>query len=1071
MAGGNPLIDPKFAPDPPKGGAAPSTPPVSIGQARRGGMGTTEGLKQGVRNVQDWYEWATQNPLARGVGSVLGTTERAGSSGVSWALDKLTGHKPTTNPVAGVMDPEGDMGVTHRLEHQELDPLKRYRRPGGETILGAPVINPLSWIPTANQDSGWKQAILDFVSQSGHDLATYVPGADIVSLGSRAAKMAGAGRAAGAAGRAIGKHIPEAVKDAAARANESIRSNLTTSHEPLKGAQQSGLNIIRSREGGARHLQAQREAQYGGLAAHEQGLTALGQTMAANDLHGTSLRDIHTVLHHVPLEQRLALHKANKLTDAALWRDASPQARAQMRARGYKPTAADAALPTTNLVQADFGRRYVPEQTLYDKAAAEEATAARGHSYDRGGVKRSKYDVAKHGGAQDLGPLYERFEKRLHDSAYLEPKRRAEQNIIRDLGLTPSQAPRTDARITDLQERLALTPKGTPEHATLAKHVGKYQALHERQTAAAYKNALLRDKHLNPAATLAEEPIAGVLRGKRTAENIAARDVAFHGGDASAAFNPEGKALGHVSTGASGVMARQRRLALTGAQTRAHATQGALRDLDARLSSMGLKQQKKATKKIADLRAKQAIRERTNLASLEKHATPKVKPEPETPNIFGLPHLSNRKLTHELPKSSPVMKRIFDLRDARERRGGAEFAPLLHALPTDTTKATGKVHRLADRAERDLALKHQADATAAKAYAEDKARNKAVEQIKQGVEADPLYQGQVGMPSPLHERIFGAKVHEPPGLGEHIANVGKRVMFLNPFPHMGGNVLGQQVFAGGGLGTAAHGVGEAIKIARKDPEALARLDLTKRHGAIYEHGFEHGVPGENLGSKLYRATQRPLTVSGEGQASVLMHKYLKEGMTPEDAAEEVRKTFGHPHESARYSKGLKKVGVPFAKWALETVPTAAKKMATSPTSRNALKQFARADEDANANVFEPEYGVEWNPGGFASRAAAMAVQPQSYFSGPSVTPAMQETAAEGKRGAWEMAKGYLPYSSLLEMGKQPLTPMQRARGGYKELPAWAKAMQPFGSSYRRAETPLHILQRELKREGLTRPAP
>ena len=84
---------------------------------------------------------------------------------------------------------------------------------------------------------------------------------------------------------------------------------------------------------------------------------------------------------------------------------------------------------------------------------------------------------------------------------------------------------------------------------------------------------------------------------------------------------------------------------------------------------------------------------------------------------------------------------------------------------------------------------------------------------------------------------------------------------------------------------------------------------------------------------------------------------------------------------------------------------------------------------------------------------------------------MQEEGEQAKYGLWDAAKGYLPYSSLLEMGKQPLTPMQRARGGYEELPVWAKAMQPYGSSFKRAETPLHILQRELRREGLTRPTP
>jgi hypothetical protein len=1097
MADANPYIDPKFAPDPPKGGA-PRPPPVGIGQARRGGGGTPEGLKQGVRNVQDWYEWATQNPLARGVGSVLGTTERAGVSGESWLLDKLAGKKPTTNPVAGVLDPEGDVPATHRLEQQEASWTDQHV-PGMREARAANARLPQA-------DPGLSQGILDFMTQSGRDISTFVPGWDVLSLGSRALRMAGAYRALGAGGRAIGGALPEGVRKAAAAANENIRSTFTTSHDPLKGMQQSGLNITRSHEGGARHLQAKREAEYAPVADRQTTLAQLGQTLKTHGLTGQDITSrnplgIHNAINHIPLHQRLALHQENKLTDAALWREGSPQAHGQMRARGYTPSAEDAALPNANLVQGDYGRRYIPEQSIPDAEVAAEADAARGFSISRGGVKRSRHDVAKHGGPQHLAPLDERFANRLQSSAYLEPKRRAEQNIIRDLGLTPTQVGKTDARITDLQQRLALTPKGTPEHDLLAKHVEKYKALHQRQTAAAYKDSLLREKHLVPGGSIADtknealrqqlaqtpldhpdrealeqavadhkNPLSGILRGKKTAERSAARDVAFHGGDASAAFNEHGKALGQVSTGASGEKYRQRLLAATGAETRKTTTNAALRDLDTRLSKMGLKQQQRVTKKIADLRARQAMRERRNLASLENIAKPKVKPEPETPNIFDLPHLSNRKLTHEIPKSSPIMQRIAELRDERARRGGKEFAPLLHSLPTDTTKATGRVHRLADRAARDAALKHSSFDTAAAGYAADLARNKAVSKITKGVEADPLYQGNVEMPSPLHDRLFGPKVYEPPLWPEHVANFAKHLMFLNPLPHGGENVPGQQIFAGGGLGTAARGVAEAVKIARKDPEALKRLDFTKQHGAIHEHGYEKHIPGENIAAKAYRATQRPLTISGEGQASALMHKYLHEGMTPEDAAEEVRKTFGHPHESSKFSKAGKRFGAPFAKWVFETVPTAAKKMATSPHSRNALKQFARADVDANADIFEPEYGVEWRPGGFADKAAELAIKPASYFSGPSVTPSMQEEGEEGKRGVWDAVKGYVPYSSLLEMGKQPLTPMQRARGGYADLPAWAKAMQPVGSSFKRAETPLHILQRELKREGLTRPS-
>lgn len=1124
---------------------APAVNPPPVNRGNPIDRTIRHGVTQGLRNVGDFMGWATQNPLARGVGAVLGTTERAGESGTSWALDKLAGKKPRTNPIKGVLDPEGDPRVTHRLERQWADwadqhiPGMREARAHNATLPQA--------------DAGLRSAINDFQTQTLHDPATYVPGLDIFSILGRAARFARAGqgvrRAAGAVGETLGAYgmrgaegASHPVNEAAARLNEHLKSNLTTSHDPLKGVQQSGLNITRSHEGGARHLQAKRETEYAPVPDRQATLRQLGDTLHAHGLTGKDITSknvtprnalglqnpvgLNNVLQGVPqsfprggseaakalrgtrpavpeplipLHQRLALHKANKLTDAALWREGSPQARAQMRARGYQPSAEDAALPNANLVQGDYGRRYIPEQSIQDKTVADEA--ARGFSISKGGVKRSKFDAPKHGGPQNLAPLDERFANRLQSSAYLEPKRRAEQNIIRDLGLTPTQVGRTDARITDLKERLALTPKGTPEHDLLSKHVGKYQSLHQRQTAAAYKDALLREKHLNPLASVGdqkhealrqqlaqtpldhpdrealekavaahENPLEGILRGKKTAEKIAARDVAFHGGDTSAAFNEKGKMQGRLSTGASGEKYRQRLLAATGAESRKTATQAALRDLDERLSKMGLKQQKKVTKKIGDLRTKQAMRERTNLASLEKHATPKVRAAPETPNIFDLPHLSNRKLTHELPKSSPVMKRIATLRDERERRGGAEFAPLLHALPTDTTKATGKVHRLADRAARDAALKHSALDTAAKAHKPRLEQNKAVSKIEKGVGADPLYQGQVGMPSPLHNRLFGPKVHTEPGIGQGVGRAIKSAMFTVPTPHLIGNVFEQQVFAGGGLGTLARGAVESAKLARKDPAALARMNFTKQHGAIHEHGFEHRVPQWNPAS---RWLNQGLTLGHEGQASALMDKYIKDGLSPADAAEEVRKTFGRPHEQAKEVKKGEAAGGLFWNWLLGTVPRSAKKMMGSAKSRNGLKNFARVDEDANADVFEPEYGVEWNPGGFASRAASLAIRPASYFGGASMDTALHETATAGKHSAWDAAKGYVPFLGLsnLAPGSQVLTDAQRARGGYKKLPEWAKAMTLGGSYYTRAETPHAKRMRELKREGLMQSRP
>jgi hypothetical protein len=145
-------------------------------------------------------------------------------------------------------------------------------------------------------------------------------------------------------------------------------------------------------------------------------------------------------------------------------------------------------------------------------------------------------------------------------------------------------------------------------------------------------------------------------------------------------------------------------------------------------------------------------------------------------------------------------------------------------------------------------------------------------------------------------------------------------------------------------------------------------------------------------------------------------------------------------------------------------------MAGSAKSRNLLKQFARVDEDANADIFEPEYGVEWNPGGFAPRAASLALRPAPYFGGESMDTALHDTATQGKRSGWDAAKGYVPYMGLSNLmpWSQVLDDAQRARRGVKKLPQWAKMMTLGGSYFTPAETRHHKYLREAKREGLLR---
>jgi hypothetical protein len=353
-------------------------------------------------------------------------------------------------------------------------------------------------------------------------------------------------------------------------------------------------------------------------------------------------------------------------------------------------------------------------------------------------------------------------------------------------------------------------------------------------------------------------------------------------------------------------------------------------------------------------------------------------------------------------------------------------------------------------------------------------QNAAVEELNKRLEADPRYQASIPMPSAVNERLFGPKVYPEPHSLTDAGNAIRNAQFSFPFGHYFGNILDQQNLAGGGLGSVLAGALESAKIAMKDPAALRRLEQTQRKGATHIEGYESGLPeleGEDLlakASRLPQKAQDALTIAEQGQASHLFHKYLEKGMSPEDAAEEVRKTFGRPHEHSTIVKSGTNAGFPFANWLLSTVPRSAKKMLSNRSASRSLEAYARATRDTNEDWLEPEYGVDWNPGGWVSRAAELGLALPTYMSSRSLESPLTSMGEESRIDPGEALSTVAPFvGPIRELTGQPLTENERLRGGFKELPWWMTGPSAMrGGYFRRAESQKHALLRELQRRGL-----
>jgi hypothetical protein len=501
------------------------------------------------------------------------------------------------DPLKGVFDPEGSLDVAHRGEQKVIAPALAALNQHLPGWAQGRMPNPV----------GPEQAGLDFAWQIGTDPQTQAAiaatlGAGIPVVGPLLAATAAVldpivlakwGHEAAGGGkllRAMSERVPEGMRTAVGKHIEKAKSGFSTSHDPLKGYTQPGLNLQRAEEGEQRFLQHHRLGEYhAAILPMEDEIHKLDAIMRERGLNSSDLATADGI-NRLPPAARRTLRRINAITDKALWREGTLDVRRSMKRRGFRPTAEEAKLAPTNLITKDFGKHYLPEQNIFDEAASKELKAARGWSYNRGGVKQSKFDIQKNEFAQPTDPLFERLGQRLEHSAYLEPKRRMEQTMIRKLGLHPSNAASTAERMEHLKTKLTLTPKAdqllarlSPEQRSAAeqmlagevdvvadpkvmstvsriqsantqrqaleKHLGKYQTLFGKQAGEVAENEQRRAKYLRPDAPQTETKLPGVLRSHEEATARAVNQSRFLGKSLEAAFNDEGERLGHVNTG------------------------------------------------------------------------------------------------------------------------------------------------------------------------------------------------------------------------------------------------------------------------------------------------------------------------------------------------------------------------------------------------------------------------------------------------------------------------------------------------------------------------------------------
>lgn len=1026
-----------------------------------GGNSFGQTLEQVGRNALSGLNYAAQSPLGHGVLSLLGTTERL-SAGT------LTGG--ASGAAHGVVDPEGETDRLHQIERKRDSALAGWLgdhyRPDLNTHHGDAVDHVV-------------QALDDFFTGTGIDLATYIPGLDVVSVGRRAARLAKLGERAAAVGgtgarvaghvvNRVAPHVPAPIRqgvaatfndarDAAQHLATVARNSLSTSALPRQGVTQQGLNQVRALEGQGHHLRHTLTQQFHGAHAPH-----------ADTLQSLSLLPPEMRRQYVPPEidqqlDRIAYLRGTKDVQAAALRNA------YSKPNGYRPSPEDVELAKNPLnILTTYDPHYVPTQDIRPELDREGRPTIIRKS--KGTSTRSNQAANRNITGADFSV---QVKQALENAAGEISRAHTQRNVIDRLGLGPApDFAHVDAQIAHAAQ--------SGDAAKVARFTKLKQVLYQR-----YSDQLARrGEMIEPGAELTTRNLnteySGPYGSLEDYQRRAGNQLAQLGQGVGAAYDKSGKLLSKAKLAplssrvnanlasaalATRVASRARQAAqdvAAAAQTYGNAAAGRVgRATDAAEGKLGNAAQARATRLQ---RIEKVVQDRAARATGGS-----VRRDIGNGGGFGLPGEApiTAKGTQGTRESLSISKPVFDETTRSITEAGRVPGSLDPIRAAASARNTRSIAKPANRAAQVAAsaqkvqLRRLASAAKAKMAAND--RNAALAALNERVKAMREREGTVQLPKVLDDRLFGESVAPPENILGAAGGALANVMFTNPLPHGLGNVAQQQLFAGHGPGALFEGLKNAVK---GGPQAEADIEAAKRAGAVSTRGYHSDEPVSNPLGAVNNAVQKSLTKFHDAQAAEAFKREKAKGLSDADAAEEVRRIFGRPYEHSETAKALGNVGAKFANFGLATVPRSAKKMLESPEGLRRLKQFALATNSANEDYFEPEYGVDLNPGGFAERAASLAFRPANYLGSRSLETSLSSELGQERYGLKDMAKTVLPYGELLDLASQPLTDKQREAGAYKELPNWLKLLGITGAYFTHAETPEHKIRRELWREGL-----
>jgi hypothetical protein len=847
------------------------------------------------------------------------------------------------NPVDAFLHGDKTEEVTHRFVSKAL---------GGYDVSKLP--------PPA-------QFALDFVAQTLTDPVTYIPGADIISLGIKLPKLL----------RAIKvlqgfKNIPGMSKlldrvgpvvehfQTGAQQGHALRSAMGATAE-----RNTSRNIIREQ---ARH--DQRSEQYSQL------VDKYGKFM---DKTG-----------NVPMKVRGELQRL-------LWHEGSKEVRNQLVHDGFRPSTEERAAPILNLVRR-YDKNYLPDQSLRPPAPPKVGEVLRVTP----GKPRmeSPHNTPKYA-PNVTDPLSGRVLDRLQGGSRDVRTHGAAVTSMRDLGLLG---------------RKVNTPRG-PRYTN--------DTLNERtQMAQQRADAALQSgdtRRLSKYITLIEKQKKLAGGSDAVPVNIGNRMISPEQAtrQASSALQNAGvKGRSLATTADGGLKSRTARTPLVNALQKAQMTATATGKLGTR-ARMGAADTQAAASKYG-LAAQQRV----------EGATDKLKTRQVIADQALVQKLLKARAKSGDVKA-PLRNAVADIRDAQAVKGGAEYQGVkdaargrnIKSITRPSSVVAKRADALADRTKNQMF-------TAATNVDKADTRNAFIDANKQLSDEMLKNKNTVYMPDALRKQLYpdDARVKFP--LMQGVAQAGRDAMFFTSIPHkvnLAGFALGHAKGNAAPFSALAEGVGTILKgskyatqIKQGTPEGKAIEDELINIGAPVKYSRNASAANDQgpLYTKFLGPAGRAFANRADKSSAALhqfetglryaeLQKLKKRGVTdPTEQGGELRDMYGNPYQVAPMVRAAQDVfGAEFPNYRLGTVPRAAAKMLTQ--SPRGVHNSLNSLQDFNYDVSEPVFGGDIRPGGNPLSNYGEMINPASaldYAGSPaSVGPVSTLARSRGKNAVGKIA--------------------------------------------------------------------